>query len=96
MWNQAANGLEIFAMTNASRMLAITNTTSSVLTSTKHALSFDELQEKVQQQGGTSVSSFDVREAAWRLVNSQVAVFTPDRKVKTIPANVRRLNQMRS
>jgi len=96
MWNLVANGLEIFAMTNASRMRVITNTTSSVLTSTGHALSFDELQEKVEQQGCTSVSSFDVREAAWRLVNSQVAVFTPDRKVQAIPANVRRLRQMSS
>ncbi len=83
-------------MTDAFRMRAITDATSAVLSSTEHAMSFDELQAEIARQHKMAASRFDVREAAWRLVNSQVALFTADRKVRPIPENVKRLKEMSS
>jgi len=78
--------LEVLPVTNASRMVNITATTSQVLTSSTGVLSLDDLADKVAEvseiEGG--VSGLDVREAVWRLVDNQIAVFTPDRGVEAL------------
>lgn len=60
-------------------------------------MSLDELQQRVVKSHDVpdGATGLDIREAVWRLVDSQVAEFTEGRKVRAIRANARRLSELR-